>query len=356
MKKSILAIVFVVAIVLVGCSDFSHEHSWKETFRVDDTTTGEGEIVYVCIGCGEIVSKKAFLVKDEVELKNAIAVADASKPIYIMDDISLSETVEINGGKSVEINLDGKTISMKGLDAKKFAIVVDGEDSSLTIEGEGSIETDKRIINVLNGGSLILNGGKYISKSHAIVAGSGLGSDPVSSGTIMVNKATVEAQEFCLTALADSKLIVNGGVFSSSDNAVIGTSGDGIFSSHSYDITINGGEFNGKITTDGYIACGVYVANSGKVTLNGGVFNIEGGVGILVRSGELVANKVEINLTKKSGLTEGKVGDSTIVITDGSQIVLDDKAGYPGSAPVVSENKTSYSVKDVNGTPITNAE
>lgn len=111
MKKSILAIVFVVAIVLVGCSDFSHEHSWKETFRVDDTTTGEGEIVYVCIGCGEIVSKKAFLVKDEVELKNAIAVADASKPIYILADISLTSTVEIKEGQVVEINLNGKTIS-----------------------------------------------------------------------------------------------------------------------------------------------------------------------------------------------------------------------------------------------------
>lgn len=350
MKKSILAIVFVVAIVLVGCSDFSHEHSWKETFRVDDTTTGEGEIVYVCIGCGEIVSKKAFLVKDEVELKNAIAVADASKPIYILADISLTETVEINGGKSVEINLNGKKVSIDAAD--KFAFVVDGAGSSLTISGDGSVEASYRVVRVVNDGKLVLDGGSYKSVKPALCIGAGADAASVTSGSAIINDAKVESREFCVLVLGDSKLVVNGGVFSSADNAVIGTNGSGYFSSHSYDITINGGEFNGKITSTGYIACGVYVANSGKVTLNGGVFNIEGGVGILVRSGELVANKVEINLTEKDGLTEGKVGDSTIVITDGSQIVLDNKAGYPGSAPVVSENKTFYVVKDVNGNQI----
>lgn len=145
MKKSILAIVFVVAIVLVGCSDFSHEHSWKETFRVEDTTTGEGEIVYVCIGCGEIVSKKAFLVKDEVELKNAIAVADASKPIYILDDISLTEAVRINGGKSIEINLNGKTVSGKTINSTSTGVGIKNslfciENANVVFTGAGTIQ------------------------------------------------------------------------------------------------------------------------------------------------------------------------------------------------------------------------
>lgn len=143
MKKSILAIVFVVAIVLVGCSDFSHEHSWKEVSRVDATCTEDGKVVYVCIGCGdedvkileaighdvpswtvveseskiegvclvcgETVSRNVSLVRNEAELNASIS--DASKPIYIMNDISLTSTVEIKEGQVVEINLNGKTIS-----------------------------------------------------------------------------------------------------------------------------------------------------------------------------------------------------------------------------------------------------
>ncbi len=97
------------------------------------------------------------------------------------------------------------------------------------------------------------------------------------------------------------------------------------------------------------------MANSGKVTLNGGTFNITGGVGVLVRSGELVANKTTINLTEKDGLTKGKVGDSGDAITTNSQIVVDDNAGYPGTAPKVSTNTTGYTLKAIDGSDYTPA-
>ena len=349
----------VAAHILVDRRDDAHH--WKECavcgYKVGEVAhvygtpyINEGlQVVQLC-ECG--ASKTGVAVGDQLGLNEAIE--GGAKTIYIFTDFTLTDTVKIDGGKSVEINLNGKKVS---IDAdNKFAFTVDGAGSSLTISGDGSVEASYRVVRVVNDGKLVLDGGSYKSEDCAICIGAGADAASVTSGSAIINDAKVESREFCVLVLGDSKLVINGGVFSSADNAVIGTNGSGYFSSHSYDITINSGEFNGKITTPTYIACGVYVANSGKVTLNGGVFNIEGGVGVLVRSGELVANKVEINLTEKDGLTEGKVGDSTIVITDGSQIVLDDKAGYPGSAPVVSENKTSYVVKGVDGKPITNAE
>lgn len=49
-------------------------------------------------------------------------------------------------------------------------------------------------------------------------------------------------------------------------------------------IVINGGTFNGGITTAGYVACGIYAPWKDQITVNGGTFHITAGAGIVARA------------------------------------------------------------------------
>lgn len=50
MKKNVLFVVLVLALVLVGCAE--HEHSWNEVASTAPTCTADGERVFKCKGCG----------------------------------------------------------------------------------------------------------------------------------------------------------------------------------------------------------------------------------------------------------------------------------------------------------------
>lgn len=50
MKKNVLIVVLVLALVLVGCAE--HEHSWNEVASTAPTCTADGERVFKCKGCG----------------------------------------------------------------------------------------------------------------------------------------------------------------------------------------------------------------------------------------------------------------------------------------------------------------
>ncbi len=281
-------------------------------------------------------------VSDYASLVNAL---NSGKLAVLQNDISLSGSVRIGKDVMAALDLNGKTISMQTKDAR--AIVVDS--GNLTVIGkEGAIESHGNAFRVINGGVLsISERGTYTSTNNsAIVAGD---SDESTGGTVVIVSAEVKAQEAALLVLKDSKLVVYGGTFSAADNFVVGTNGtEGL---GGYDITINGGTFNGKIVSSQFIACGVYAANDGIITLNGGVFNIENGVGIIARRGDLyVGENVKIKLTP--GDTEaGKIGDSLVVVTTNSQIVRDEKSNY-GSLKI--KNKSIYTIVGVDGKEIQN--
>ena len=286
------------------------------------------------------------MVRTEAELKAAIVAAD--KKIVLTSDLELDKELIIDGGKTVTLDLNKKSIKFTSANG----IISSGKGTELLISN-GTVEAARNTIIAKEDGKITINSGKYISVGNlAINAGQFYREDGIgkySNGSVVINNAEVYAPEFAVVVFGESKLVINDGTFNSADNAVVGTNGSKEMKDCKYDITINGGTFNGAIKTDGYIACGIYMANTGKVTLNGGTFNIEGGIGVLVRSGDLEANKVTINLKEKAGLTEGKVGDSSIKITTSSQIVIND-ATYPGAAPTISKNETGYVVKNIDGT------
>nr|MBO4517798.1 hypothetical protein [Clostridia bacterium] len=196
------------------------------------------------------------------------------------------------------------------------------------------IEFTTAVIFNLNGHNVAFNGGA----GFAVYEGGKL---------TMNGEGNVSTREVCLYATNGGVITVNGGTYTSTDNFVIGTNGSAGRQSSS--ITVNGGTFNGGITTAGYIACGVYAANNDTVVLNGGTFNITNGVGVLARSGNTtVGAGVVFNVS--GGETSGKVGDSVIAVPTGKVIVLDKAANYPGGQPTVVNNSEyeAFAIVNVN--------
>lgn len=373
MKKvlSIILMALVVTAVFVSCDQPKHEHSYSQEHdetkhwmecSCDDKKDEEAHTFEV-VNSGEKSVKKCKVCDYTTEegltgvstaetLKSAIS-DSKTDAIYLTQNIEgLTETIEVK--KSLILNLNGKKISSSGVTAVKAI----GKDVVLTIEGNGEIVATKTGNNVsavqaIDDGKVIIKNGKF-SGTFAVAAGlfapkTVSSAAVISNGHVVIEDGEFKSSEFTVPVWGKSSAVINGGAFTADDNAVIGTNGSTELSSLPYTITIKGGTFNGNITTAGYIACGIYMANTGTVNLSDGTFNITGGVGVLVRSGKLNATAGTITLKTKEGLSTGKVGDSTVTIKTDSQIVVDDKAGYPGDKPEVTSNTANYAVKDTSG-------
>ena len=222
------------------------------------------------------------------ELSTAIS---AGENVVLKSDLSISNALTVPEGKTVNIDMNGKTVTATGT-----------------------------FINVQKGSKLTLTGGTVNSGRYVF---------NVKDGEVAVNDADLKAQECVYALFSGSKLTVNGGTYTSLDNAVIATNGS---SDEGSEIRINGGVFNANIISAGYIACGVYVANKDIVTIDRATFNVVDGVGILMRAGNTTIGKdVVINLTNTGKVTAGKVGDANIDITTPSYLVMDVRSGYPGA-------------------------
>lgn len=148
------------------------------------------------------------------------------------------------------------------------------------------------------------------------------------SGTLTIVNGKINTSEGSVVLYGGSVTTIESGTFTATDNAVI--MGQGLEQNKNVTLTINGGTFNGGITTAGYIACGVYVANSGTYAINGGVFNITNGCGICARAGQVtVADEATFDV---SGTITGKVGDKNVAIPCVDMYIDYSEPPYPGYA------------------------
>ena len=257
-----------------------------------------------------------FGVASENSLRSLVTKDDIK--VLVLNDIDLSN---VNDGKVVPIEVSGKNV------------IVD--------LGEKTITSKYRTFSVVDGGVVTIKNGNLKASDCAI---------SVNNSTVTLeDNLNVVAQEFCVIATNESKVVVNGGTYTSADNAVLGTNGTKGIGGNT--ITINGGTFNGNITTTGYIACGVYVANDDTLVVNAATFNITNGVGILARSGNTtVSDNVEFNITQEAnGITAGYVGDSKIIVPTNKNVVKDLVANYPGGTPSVEySNYYTLEYKEVS--------
>lgn len=239
-------------------------------------------------------------------LAEAVAAAgEMGDTVTLLKDVT--GEVNVSANNTLTLDLNSKKITNEG----GFGIVNNGK---LTITGNGTIEAKYPVRNNADGSELVIENGTYISVEGAV---------------------TVRT--------TNSKVTINDGTFSASDNAVISSNGTAGLKGNT--ITINGGTFNGGITTSGYIACGIYAPNDDAVTVNDGTFNITGGAGIVARAGIVTVNGGTFNTT---GTETGKVGDSRVVVPC-SALVFDSDANYPGMTSVSKISVTGGNFDSANG-------
>ena len=232
--------------------------------------------------------------KEYSTLSAALAAASEGATISVVSDVTMGM---LSIDKSVTIDLGGNTITSS---SRPFVISGDGIEFNL------------------KNGSVVANGGG----NWGVVLGA-------NAGKIVLTDCNITAQEGAIGLLAGTtgnKIEINGRVYIGLDNAVIsgnGSARDG----DPNQIIINGGTFNGKIQTSGYVACGIYAPWKDVITINGGEFNIENGVGVLCRGGQVYINGGTFTTTGPNGEL-GKVGDSRVAVP--CQTVYVDKASqYP---------------------------
>lgn len=247
--------------------------------------------------------------KEYSTLNAAMAAASEGATISVVSDVT---TEKVNIDKSVTFDLGGNTVTA---DDDVFYIAEDG----LTVNFKNG-----NIVSTKEGGLFFKQGcqNEHITFDNCNING-------------------VEGA-IATSTLTGSTITINGGTFTSSNNAVILTNGNKLM--YPYDetntalrenpntITINGGTFKGQMSDEAYndrnsIACGINAAWKDIIIVNDGTFEIERGVGVLCRGGK-VTIKGGTFTTTDPDTKKGCVGDSRIVVP--CQTVYVDKASqYP---------------------------
>ena len=246
-------------------------------------------------------------------------------------EIELADDMEISGQKTITkdvvIELNGYDLTSDlAKSAKKELFIVDG--AKLTIKGEGSISANYRIANAVNGGVIEIDGGDLDAGNVGLTATG-------ENSTIIFNDGYLTAVEGGAGAFDGAEIYVNGGTMEISDNFALFTNGSNGRGGNT--IVMNGGTMIGKITSNGYEACGVYIANDDTFIMNGGEILGTNGAGLCMRAGHVVINDGMIMSTGEAGTT-GKIGDGNFQMGK-SAVIYHEKANYPGKAGMQLEIK-----------------
>ena len=272
----------------------------------------------------------------------AVNEAESGSTIEVAADVALEETVTIN--KDLNLVLDSNITAPAGQTAlvveEGNTLILEGTTATSAPSGRAKYAANVNLPTISTSGSstaIVINGGvahvkgvKVVSENYGAIA-------VQNGGELTIDGGEFIGVEYGAMAFDGSKLTINGGAFTATDNFVIGTNGTTGRGGNT--IAINGGVFNGYIVSEGYIGCGVYVANSDTVKISGGTFNIENGCGVLTRSGNTtVADDVVFNFANtEGGPLEGGIGDKKTNIPVNARIVKDlSKETYPGGVPSVS--------------------
>ena len=297
--------------------------------------------------------------KEFSSLEGAIAAAEAiaasnnKATITLTDDIKGSFTIANPTSKDAEI-------------------VLDLNGHSLTAENEGECTI------IVKQGEVWLKNGTIESKNFVGVK---LDSQAKGASAYLVDCTVNSVQGAVCTGTATGcKIVIYGGSFTATNNAVIAGNGSlnykkdgkdtGVVRDKGNTITISADSkgnvpvFNGSVVDADAVACGLYSPWKDEITINAAKFNVENGVGILCRGGKITVNDAEISVT--GGERVGYVADGKTKVPC-TTFYKDSNCGYPDIAnadidikggkysddagkPYVADN--SYSYVETGETPL----
>ena len=210
------------------------------------------------------------------------AAQEHNRPVTLIRNLTVAETVTIEEGQTVVLDLNGKTIT--GTMPKSVGAVVEN-NGTLTIQN-GTISST-----AANGGSAISNNGTLIVKNATINGASvreneGWPSYPVNNySDATLENVTVTGYQGAIAANAPGTTTVTNCTI---NKEYLNTSSHVFYINHAdAKVVVNSGTYTHK-GMDGSLA---YV-NKGKITINGGVFSASnGGYGMAALAG----GSIEVN-------------------------------------------------------------
>lgn len=262
-----------------------------------------------------LYSGVSAIIVDIEGFKSMIENDEEEVSITLNKNLVLDSALNIPKGKTVIVDLDGKSISSSG---NTVALWSSGGNIVLK---NGSVSAEASAIVIRNGGSITVDNANISSATGNALS--------ATDSTIIVNSGEVTSREAGILGLKNSNVTINGGTITGIDNcpmmgngSAAGTQNDGT----NMNVVMNGGTLIAHIQSAGYAACGVYVPNSGSFTMNGGEI-ISDGAGIVMRGGQVNLNGGKITANGAAGAT-GKVGDSRVVVGSYA-VVYDANSKYP---------------------------
>lgn len=202
---------------------------------------------YVVLSDGAVATVKTDSGVTEYDsLQNAITAAKDNGAVTLVNNVNLTDGVEVKDGSTVTLDLNGYTITDKAWAPK------DSADYLLAVKRGGNLKINDSSAN----------------KTGAITT--------TNEKIYVAVKLTIKGESTEENAEA-ATLTVNGGTLKA---PFYGVSGNG--TRHNTKLTINGG------TIEGTKGTGIYQPQDGTVTINGGT--ITGLTGIEIRSGQLDVN------------------------------------------------------------------
>ena len=232
------------------------------------------------------------------------AVADnTATTITLIDNVALNETLTIPEGKTVTIDLNGKSISMEeSIVTTAYALNNLGTLTLKDSVGTGSVNAR----GIYNGYG---NGGDNVATAKIIVESGTYNAKGTNGGAAIFNYGIVEINGGSFTSIGGYSLNNQAGSSMTIADGV--TANNGIYCSNAK-VTVNGGNISGNRS-----GCHVVYAWNSKLTINGGMFyNNNSGNATIMSAGTTECTITGGTFGIKDGRVEGNGNTWTSCLTD----------------------------------------
>ena len=230
--------------------------------------------------------------------------------IVMIADAEVSETVRVEAGQKITLDLNGKTID--GTEKVRIALMSYGDltikDSTEEKNGmiKAGIGTAGNTVNICKG-TFTLESGNIYSKNNAILIDEQTATVNINGGTITAEPTTNNSAAFYISSTSDTEVNITAGTMKGFNgillwnNTKINITGGSVIAEGDLAIQGNGSRDNTEINISGEntIITGkdaaIYHPQGGKLNISGGT--ITGETGIVVKGGVVTISGGTINGT-----------------------------------------------------------